>query len=187
MGGGGGATHIATQSGVLSSLSSTTNSILVVAGGGGGTYDGSSSPSAYGHGGGYVGQTGNARSTGYVSYGGTQTSGGRCSNASGGTGEFGQGGRGGSSVGPGGGGGWYGGAGGYRRSYVDATYYSWSAGGGSGYFATGVVNGCMYSYNTTFTSTDAATKTVSTTNVSETPTSEYAKQGNGYARITLVE
>ena len=72
MGGGGGATHIATQSGVLSSLSSTTNSILVVAGGGGGTYDGSSSPSAYGHGGGYVGQTGNARSTGYVSYGGTQ-------------------------------------------------------------------------------------------------------------------
>ncbi len=50
-----------------------------------------------------------------------------------------------------------------------------------------ISNGCMYSYDTTFTSNDVATKTVSTTNVSETPTSEYAKQGNGYARITLIE
>lgn len=40
----------------------------------------------------------------------------------------------------------------------------------------------MYCYNCT-ASTVAATKTISTTNVSATPTSNYAKSGNGYAII----
>ena len=44
----------------------------------------------------------------------------------------------------------------------------------------------MYCYNCT-ESNDTNTKTISTTNVSETPTSNYAKIGNGFARITFVE
>ena len=36
------------------------------------------------------------------------------------------------------------------------------------------------------TSEDTSTKTISTTNVSSTPTADYAKLGNGYARITFV-
>ena len=36
------------------------------------------------------------------------------------------------------------------------------------------------------TSTEESTYTITTTNVSETATADYAKQGNGYARITLL-
>jgi len=43
----------------------------------------------------------------------------------------------------------------------------------------------MYCYNCE-ESTDESTKTVSTTNVSETPISNYAKKGNGYAKITYI-
>jgi hypothetical protein len=35
-------------------------------------------------------------------------------------------------------------------------------------------------------STDASTKTTTTTNTSSTATSEYAKLGNGYVRITYL-
>lgn len=78
-----------------------------------------------------------------------------------------------------GGGGLYGGGGGDMGS----------GGGGSGYLGSGVKNGCMYIYkrNQTQTSTAAATKTIATTNVSETAKSNYVKSGDGYARITLVE
>ena len=60
-------------------------------------------------------------------------------------------------------------------------------GGGSGYLGAMLTNACMYSYKTKFTSTDPATKTVSTSNVSETATAGYAKRGNGFAKITLVD
>lgn len=74
----------------------------------------------------------------------------------------------------GGGGGFYGGGGGV------------SGGGGSGYINTSkLTNACMYGYNVS-TSSATETKTYSTTNVSETPTSNYAKAGNGAARITPV-
>lgn len=43
----------------------------------------------------------------------------------------------------------------------------------------------MTCYNCT-TSNDESTKTISTTNVSSTATSDYAKSGNGYARITFI-
>ena len=59
--------------------------------------------------------------------------------------------------------------------------------GGSGYLGTSTQNGCMYQYGSENTSTAAETKTISTSSVSETATSNYAKSGNGYARITLVE
>lgn len=43
----------------------------------------------------------------------------------------------------------------------------------------------MYCYNCK-ESNEEATKTISTTNVSETPTSNYAKKGNGHIKITYV-
>lgn len=152
-----------------------------------------------GHGGGLTGGVGISamsynRNT--VAFGGTQAEGG---NGGGNTsvtrklpykGRFGQGGAG-TECASGGGGGFYGGGGGYGYSSTISTgttsYYYGKGAGGSGYFSTRISNGCMYTYSTLNASTDAATKTVSTANVSETPTSEYAKQGNGYARITLIE
>lgn len=78
----------------------------------------------------------------------------------------------------GGGGGYYGGAGGDG--------YFCNGGGGSGYInISRLTNALMYGYNVP-TSSATATKTYSTTNVSETPTSNYAKSGNGAARITPI-
>ena len=60
------------------------------------------------------------------------------------------------------------------------------AGGGSGYIGNSqLTNKAMYCYNCE-ESTEESTKTISTTNVSETPISKYAKKGNGYARITII-
>lgn len=60
-------------------------------------------------------------------------------------------------------------------------------GGGSGYIGnSSLTNKYMYCYNCT-TSTAAATLTHTTTNVGATPTANYAKSGNGYAKITFVE
>lgn len=76
----------------------------------------------------------------------------------------------------GGGGGWYGGASGRMVG----------GGGGSSYIGNSrLTNKAMYCYNCT-ESTDEATYTVSTTDVSATATSNYAKSGKGYAKITLV-
>ena len=44
----------------------------------------------------------------------------------------------------------------------------------------------MYYYNCE-KSTEESTKTISTIKVSETPISKYAKKGNGYAKITIIE
>lgn len=87
---------------------------------------------------------------------------------------FGKGGYAGLYLGPGAGGGFYGGG----VSEVISC-------GGSSYLSSSLDNKSMYCYNCT-ESSDTATKTVSTTNVSATPTSNYAKIGNGYARITLI-
>ena len=98
-------------------------------------------------------------------------------------GSFGQGGGNGGYCSGGGGGGWFGGGAPAYLDYSDRV----SGGGGSGYFARDIEEGCMYCYKALMTTNNAATKTVSTNSVSQTPRSEYAKQGNGYARITLVE
>ena len=80
-------------------------------------------------------------------------------------------------TGTGGGSGFFGGSGGGNTG---------QGGGGSGYINTAkLTNAFMYGYNVP-TSNETATKTYSTTNVSETPTSNYAKKGNGATRITLV-
>ena len=60
------------------------------------------------------------------------------------------------------------------------------AGGGSGYIGNPLLtNKSMYCYNCT-ESLEESTKTISTTCTSKTPTENCSKQGNGYAKITLI-
>lgn len=78
----------------------------------------------------------------------------------------------------------YGGGGGYRAqsSQVDSDYHM----GGSGYIGNPLTkNGIMAGFNVP-ESTAANTRTISTTNVSEKPISQYAKQGDGFAKITYI-
>ena len=173
---GGGATHIATKSGLLKTLSDSTDSILIVSGSGGGSGStGSSCSSKGGSGGGISGTVpkNNCSDCGTRS-GGTQTFGGRSRFGTGGFG-FGAGST--TSYSVGGGSGFYGGAG---------DNYEWGATGGSGYIGNSkLTNKKMYCYDCT-ESSDESTKTISTTNVSEIPTENNAKKGNGYAKITLL-
>ena len=176
---GGGATHIAARIGELSSLSLNIGDVLIVAGGGGGA--GYYTGSYYGFGGDAGGIQGNKGTIGgntdgntSVGAGGTQT---EATNSLFGLGKNG-------TSGAGGGSGYYGGtqSGAYR-----------GAGGGSGYIGNSLLissNGVtkhMICYGKDCkTSTDAGTLTNSVTVVSETPTADTAKIGNGYAKITLV-
>ena len=189
-GSGGGATHIALDSGLLSTLSdhATDGRILIVAGAGGGGEHwwntGSSGNQRYlqgGHGGGYLGVDG------YNWYSGGSKGGGQDNTDS--SNVFGQGG------GRGAGGGYYGGQGG-------GTYTAGA--GGSGYIAssnlisTNEITKSMYCYNCE-ESTDSETYTISTTGssserdttscpngYSSSPVSKCAKEGNGYAKITYL-
>ena len=185
--GGGGATHVATKSGLLSQLSNSIDLILIVSGGGGGGKNNESEITKYGgNAGGYIGNSAvNDNSNPQVASGGggTQTGGGSAGlsnnfgNAT--AGSFGQGGVGAAHA-PGGGGGYYGGGGG-ARNLIDG-----AGGGGSGYIGnTSLYNKTMYCYNCE-ESTEESTKTISTTCTSETPTENCSKQGNGYARITYL-
>lgn len=80
----------------------------------------------------------------------------------------------------GGGGGFYGGYSNQKTGDNSDT----AGGGGSGYIGNEqLINKSMYCYECQ-ESNEVFTKTISTTNVSETPISGYAKKGNGYARIT---
>ncbi len=180
---GGGATHIAPKSGLLSTLENSKSDIYIVAGGGGGTsanfvVDETIGGSA----GGYIGNFGEKyyqASTLYgIGYGGTQTSspipefGSSLNKEYYSTGGFGYGANG---IYVGGGGGFYGGS-------VSVA----SSGGGSGYIGNSLLTEkAMYCYNCQ-ESKDISTKTISTTCTSATPTANCSKQGNGYARITLV-
>jgi len=168
-GSGGGATHIATKTGTLSELSNEQSSILIVGGGGGGSGVDSYESYIYsyygGDAGGYQGNVVTGENTTCIA--GTQVSGNL----------FGQGGNYASAThgAAGGGGGWYGGGGGGVNA---------PGCGGSSYIGNSLLtNKAMYCYNCT-TSSDATTLTYSTTNVSSTPTANYAKSGNGAAKIT---
>ena len=177
--GGGGATHIATSIGKLNTLSSSLNSIIIVAGGGGGK----GNSGAGGNAGGLSGNNGIDGACSNKSGGGaTQTAGGKC--VDGGycnAGSFGIGGNGkGGNNGGAGGGGYYGGGAGTGGNCYGG------GGGGSSYIGnTLLTNKVMYCYNCTESSAEG-TKTVTTTCHSETPTSNCAKEGNGYAKITLI-
>ncbi len=158
-GGGGGATHIATTSGLLSTLSEKKDSILIVSSGGGGAMHWK-----------YLNKDG--------------TSGGGATTIANSyqiwtNGKFGQGGsgRGDRCGGGGGGSGFIGGDGGGGTS---------NGGGGSSYIANpNLTNKAMYCYKCD-ESNELSTKTISTENVSESPISNYAKKGNGYAKITYL-
>ena len=180
---GGGATHISTITGLLSNLENSKSNIIIVSGGGGG-----GERENGGSGGGYIGGTGYVLSNSYLYYGtgGTQSSGGvgvlsgeYTSNLYDINGSFGTGGIGieKTDSGPNGGGGYYGGG---------ATTVAGGAGGGSGYIGNPLLKEkVMYCYNCE-ESNEESTKTISITCSKETPTSNCAKKGNGYARITLV-
>ena len=193
-GSGGGATHIATQTGLLSTLENNKEAILIVAGGGGGgAYTNGSNCSDGGHGGGIKGNDSlinmcsDTISFNRYSTGGTQNAGGyiingAASNPSAGFGIGASTDTSSTSYGTGGGGGGY--YGGGSGEYAGGA-------GGSGYIgnplllSSSELSKSMYCYNCTASSV-AETRTISTTNVSATATSNYAKQGNGYARITYV-
>ena len=188
---GGGSTHILNSSGNLSQFSSTLNKVLIVAGGGGGACTWWGYNDHGGAGGGFQGATTtynfpNGTTSNNNPTGGTQISGGfGGGNLDGNSkdswlnGIFGIGGGSrstGQSASGSGGGGFYGGG------------ASWggSGAGGSGYIGnTLLTEKSMYCYNCQ-ESSEISTKTISTTCTSATPTENCAKQGNGYARITLV-
>ena len=97
-------------------------------------------------------------------------------------GTFGKGGNGGTG---GGGGGYYGGGASKATSGRDP-----GAAGGSGYIGyAGLTDKIMYCYNCQSSENEedeTNIKTRSTTNVSVTPTSNYAKIGDGFVRITYL-
>ncbi len=188
-GAGGGATHIATISGLLSELVDNKDKVLVVAGGAGGSTYNNESLRVGGSGGGFRGQ--NGLGTRFRGNGGTQTAGGvnqgirPYGGRSAGFGIGGNAEEGASTpyVGGGGGAGWYGGSGG---GFAGDARSNGSGGGGSGYIASAdIVDGVMYGYDVP-TSDEPSTLTYSTDNYSDTATSKYAKQGNGYTRASII-
>ena len=175
--GGVGATHIALSSGLLYQFSSNVSNIIIVAGGGSGAYS-----HFVNHFNPEVGSNGSAGG-GYKGVGinnnqGTQSSGavfGYAAQAGLGVGEFTT-----TANYSGGGGGYYGGV-----SRPDG-----SAGGGSGFIGNdNLTDKIMYCYGCPTSeneSDESNIKTRPTSNFSSTATSQYAKVGNGYVRITLL-
>jgi len=182
--GGGGATHIAFSTGLLSKFKDNLGELLIVAGGGGGAINHNMENSNGGSAGGIVGNDGSflkvttCNSNLPKISGGTQNSGYLFG--------IGQTGRDavnaycGQSGAGGGGGGFYGGM------SQTANYDTSTGGGGSGYISNSLLyNKSMHCYNCT-ESLEESAKTISTTCTNKTPTENCSKQGNGYARITLI-
>ena len=186
--GGGGATHIAMKTGLLSELSDSLDSILIVSGGSGGYSLYQEYLTSAGAGGGFEGNSSSGsiqQSHSFTVLGGTQTQGyafGLGQTAIGSDTEnvisFAQSGR------NGGGGGFYGG---YAQQGVESYTACQPGGGGSGYIA----NSYLYDKHMTCyncqTSDDESTKTISNTCSDSNPTADCSKQGDGFAKITLVE
>ncbi len=176
IGSGGGSTHIASKNLLIKDIIDLKDLLLVSGGGGASTWTTYNYwAGSGGAGGGYKGNSGKSSIGSYSpGGGGTQSTGGSagyvCT-----AGFFGY-----SEVthtdGTGGGGGFYGGG----------TSWGSAGGGGSGYIGNSKLSEkSMYCYNCT-KSTEESTKTISTTCTSATPTANCSKQGNGYARITLI-
>jgi len=164
-GSGGGATHIATRSGLLSSLGSYKSSVLIVGGGGGGggalsgTIKGGNGGPTGGDGGFNSSYTNKAAGATASSYG-TYTAGNRpYSMTAGKSGAFGQGGNGPSvssaGGGGGGGGGYYGGASGGTRSCNGC-----SGGGGSNFINAQYVTSVSNTSQTSVSGSGKATLTI---------------------------
>ena len=171
-GGGGGATHIASKKGLLLNLENDKDSVYIVSAGGGGGdyYPAWGHTSTGGSGGGIAGNNGVSGSTAdpLNGYNGTQNSG-YAFGTAGTTYTT-------DSCG-GSGGGWYGG--------ISAFQHSTGSGGSSYIGNTLLTNKVMYCYNCAESSVDS-TKTISNTCVDSRPTENCSKNGNGYAKITLI-
>ena len=187
--GGGGATHISTEPGLLKDLSSNRDAVLIVAGGGGGA----AHVTAGGNGG------GSSSSSYATTYGNSATIATQTTGYAFGLGQNGSNGivnAGGASGTGAGGGGWYGG-----YAYTSNTNGKSTGGaGGSGYLKSTLTNKGMYCYDCTDVLTDVNTFTVKTNGTSEyknteecpngysdEPIAKCAKQGAGRARITYLE
>ena len=193
-GAGGGATSIQNlliDDGQLKNYSNNIENVLIVSGGGGGagwfykayisTPKSPYNPHSGGSSGGYLGSNGISESSS-LAIGGSQIKYGTNGNTTltipnagfGYGGNYGE-----TQYASGGGSGLYGGGG---------AYYNGSSGaGGSGYIGnTLLTKKVMYCYNCA-ESSEESTKTISTTCTSATPTENCSKQGNGYARITLIK
>lgn len=184
--GGGGATHIAKQSGLLTSFEGNLSNLLIVAAGGGGSaYQNNAANNKNnqnygqgGSGGGYIGVSATTTVKSIVndpplSTGGMQDSSGSTGDY---LGSFGKGASCDADKKPcsGGGGGLYGGGSGANVA---------GGSGGSSYIGSSELsNKVIYCYNCQ-ASTEEATKTISTTCHSKEATSNCAKEGNGHARI----
>lgn len=181
--GGGGATHIATVEGQLSVLADKISNILIVSGGGGGNTGWYSDIAIGGSGGGKQGQDGTTHSAVAISAG-TQNTGNL----------FGKGADGvqktqtepsadcGLEGSGGGGGGFYGGA----TSGIGVSSNA-GGGGGSGYIANSLLSNKYMVCKRCGISEEESTKTLETTCTSKQATSECAKEGNGYIKISLIE
>ena len=190
-GAGGGATHIALESGVLADFKENRDAVLMVAGGAGGSTANNSGLSCGGSGGGFKGGDGEGILNGV---GGSQTTGGV--HGGGGIGAFYEGrtsdfGLGGNAengnannwLGGAGGAGWFGGSGG---GYAGSAKRNGSGGGGSGYIAnSNIIDGAMYGYHVP-TNNEASTLTYTVEDYSDTATSKFAKQGDGHTRASII-
>ena len=176
-GSGGGATHIAVNNnlGELRNYVDNKDDVIIVAGGGGGAnYCNSSNHASGGPGGGATGVGSiNIGAIHWVQNGGSAAIGGSQTTGS----NFGSAIVNGTDIKVGAGGGYFGGL----SSDING------AGGGSGFIGNNrLTNAMMYCYNCT-PSTVSGELTTKTSSVSVTPTSNTAKQGNGYAKITIVD
>lgn len=184
---GGGATHIAkTNKGTLSNYSNNDEIYIVSAGGGGAAANkaimcvngGAGGGISGNNGGRYEENTTDARISA-IGYGGTQNRGGSYFNQT----TSGSGGIASGVFGSGASGNYTGAGGGYYGGGISHC----SAGGGSSYIGNSVLsNKAMYCYNCA-TSNATNTKTISVTCHSATATSNCAKEGAGYAKISYVK
>ena len=162
VGGGGGATSIALKSGTLPNLKTQKNYVLIVAGGGGGAGAYGSPGSGGGINGGENPKSVKASQVNGYAFGQGENTISACGCHTAGAG-----------------GGYYG------ASHTDNCGCP-SAGGGSGFINySGMSSAHMYGYNVD-TSDEVGSVTLSGTNKSETPTADYAKIGDGYAKITYL-
>ena len=193
----GGATHIATEPGLLSELEPykgslsedgkyyISNEILLVSGAGSGGYRHKdlSTGSVGANAGGIIGQDGTPR-TASRGYGkaGSQTAAGCNSYNNTGCGAFGLGGLVAyNGHGSPGGAGFFGGGGSYGHDGVSNS----TGAGGSSYIANPNLYDKYMAGVSVTTSDETETKTISVTDVSEDPLADTGKMGNGYAKITL--
>jgi len=180
---GGGATHIARESGLLSTFEDKRNQLLIVSGGGGGTSYQDGYTGIGGSGGGVQGVDGTYTDAQWPSgQGGTQESGGaggaRISGQNverGRAGTFGLGGIGVNYSG-GGGGGYYGGG---------ASNQS-GGGGGSGYIGNSTLQNKHMACFNCIQSDMVDTKTITVTSFSDEAIEDFAKKGDGVAKITYM-